>query len=260
MGGNTGRRIAGAGGGAGATTTPPTAQGNGTTYTNTSFGVNVADSAYTNARVLFTDANNYPQTTKQIDNLIRHTGLPADFGGTVNVVGNRDGSVRISVDGQGMSMVRTIAVDGTGQAYVYNQYFRIGSGSKYDGRGFEIFNNQVNYLSKNQTINGQKTSYIKVDAAGWGKNNGPSVYNGYYTWLRFGYNPSPAADRRITADYNRATGSNVKNAREMMSTKAGQDWWRDNGTGWNGTFDLRDGSDSRRVLSQYVRDRAKKNK
>ena len=67
MGGNKGTTIAGAGGAAGVPVTTPPSTGVGTTYTNTNFGVVVADSAFNQARVLFTDNNNFPQTTQQID-------------------------------------------------------------------------------------------------------------------------------------------------------------------------------------------------
>jgi len=153
-------------------------------------------------------------------------------------------------------MTRSISKDGDGKTYVYNEYFRIATGTKYDQRGFEIFNNQINYLANNTNV-----SYVQVNAAGWGSNWGNSNYNGFYTWLRFGYKPNANDEANIVASYNRANpNTKVTSSREMMSTQDGQRWWRANGNSWSGQFDLSKGSESRKTLARYVRERAKKNK
>ena len=258
MGGNTGRRISGAG--AAPNSTPPSSASGSTQFTNTQYGAVVTDSAYSQARVEFTDYGNKPVTTAEIDNMIRHTGIPSDFGGTISVTRDSSGKVTLNINGEGVSMTRSIRQDGDGKTYVYNEYFRIDNGTKYDGRGWEIFNNQVNYISNNKSVYGDKPSYIKVSAAGNGPAFGQSDFNGYYTWLRFGYKPDLIDNATYTARYNSATGSNVRDMWAMMSTKQGRDWWRENGVGWRGTFDLSKGSDSRKILGDYSKERAKAKK
>lgn len=256
MGGNTGRGIGG-GGGAGINSTPPSSASGGNEYGATQYGVVVADSAYNQARVTFTDGNDGKITTAKVDEMIRHSGIPSDFGGSIDVIKRRDGSVYLDVNGQGVTMQRVISKDDNGKTFVYNQYFRIDEGTKYDGRGFEIFNNQITYLSNNKSIYGDKVSYVKVSAAGNGPAFGASSFNGYYTWVRFGYKVDQPYNANFTNAFNQATGANARDMWEMMSSKAGRDWWKENGRGWQGTFDLSKGSASRAILSDYVKERAK---
>lgn len=69
--------------------------------------------------------------------------------------------------------------------------------------------------------------------------------NGYYTWARLGFVPTQGTVG--------AAGKSGINLTRLMSTKAGRDWWLANGTPFSGTFDLSDGSISRRVLDAYAK-------
>jgi hypothetical protein len=78
--------------------------------------------------------------------------------------------------------------------------------------------------------------------------------NGYYTWLRMGYKPNAGDEKKIVDSFNKKNKSNgvqVKSSAEMMSSKYGRDWWKDNGFEWNGSFDLTKGSDSMKILADY---------
>jgi hypothetical protein len=43
----------------------------------------------------------------------------------------------------------------------------------------------------------------------------------------------------------------------MMSTEFGRNWWKENGNGWKGSFDLTKGSDSMKILADYRKGKGK---
>lgn len=74
--------------------------------------------------------------------------------------------------------------------------------------------------------------------------------NGYYTWARAGYDAPLGAGNKSRAA--QALGYMPKTIREVMSTKAGRDWWKENGTEWEGSFDPSAGSNSSKDLDAYL--------
>jgi hypothetical protein len=75
--------------------------------------------------------------------------------------------------------------------------------------------------------------------------------NGYYTWLRLGFMP----DTRVVFTGG-GTGSGSTrglNPIKLMSTPEGRKYWKEKGTSFQGTFDLTEGSTSRRVLEGYAK-------
>jgi hypothetical protein len=97
---------------------------------------------------------------------------------------------------------------------------------------------------------------IETNAAG---SKHDTSYNGYYTWARFGYNAHFDA-----SEYGFSRGempASVRNARTLhgvMRTQEGRDWWRENGGGFGGVFNLHPGSTSMRVWNKYKRERGLK--
>lgn len=90
---------------------------------------------------------------------------------------------------------------------------------------------------------------ITVKAAGYGAGGKPVDTNGYYTWARLGFLPVHDVG---------AGGKSGLDLPKMMMTPEGRKWWANNGTAWNGRFDLRPGSVSMRVLSAYRDERGKR--
>jgi GNAT superfamily N-acetyltransferase len=74
---------------------------------------------------------------------------------------------------------------------------------------------------------------------------------GYYTWARLGFTPDAAP---LMQSGGKWPGSSVNLAR-MMSTKRGRDFWNRHGKSFDGTFDLKEGSVSRRVLDAYAKEK-----
>lgn len=71
------------------------------------------------------------------------------------------------------------------------------------------------------------------------------VFNGYYTWARFGYDGPVPPD--LAAEFG------VTTMQELMSTEQGRAAWKARGRTWDATFDLRDGSASLTALERYLR-------
>lgn len=71
--------------------------------------------------------------------------------------------------------------------------------------------------------------------------------NGYYTWARLGY------DGKVPMGQHGG-----KKVSELMKTKEGRDWWKEHGQSTAMTFDLTEGSQSRRVLDAYLQERSKR--
>ena len=81
--------------------------------------------------------------------------------------------------------------------------------------------------------------------------NSDSDMNGYYTWPRLGF------DGRLQSSTLEAAHldgfSEVSKISDLMKTADGRKWWREYGVGHRVTFDLSEGSQSRRVLDEYVK-------
>ena len=184
-------------------------------------------------------------SNQQALELLESTGLPKDYAGEVWIKKIGGGSYQVESIYDDIDIKRTI----TPPDKVKNDFFFINKGSRFDGRGGEIFENQVDTLSKK----GYKQ--LAVNAGGVGpKINPSSEMNGYYTWLRMGYKPNAKDEQKIVDTFNsknRENGVQVKSSAEMMSSKYGRDWWKDNGFEWDGTFDLTKGSYSMKTLENY---------
>jgi hypothetical protein len=197
---------------------------------------------------ILTTAGLSPEEQRQYLNL---TGVPSGFNGNINFYKKQNGDIDVRLTDSGFLMQRVISPSSGG---IYNAYFEIDKGSKYDGRGFEIFNNQI--------TSARQAGYRKISVSAAGRKG--SSYNGYYTWLRFGYLPdnniSHPRLRSINEMLSAKGQPRFRNMIEMMKTPNGRLLWKEYGTDWTGTFDLSPTSYSSRTLSAYVRARkAKKN-
>lgn len=181
----------------------------------------------------------------KIHELYQLSGIPPEIKGNVDIKYFKDNEkARITFEGEGVTMTRLVLIE---KNYIDNEYFKIKKGSKYKGKGAEIFARQVEYAAK------AKYEYIKTLAAGDGARLGmPGSYNGYYTWARLGYVPRPEDVSRSIDLFNQTYGTNAKNLQELISTKTGQEFWKNKGKGFIGKFELKENSYSRKTLKNYL--------
>jgi len=172
--------------------------------------------------------------------LLSLTGLPEDFNGDVKIFQDtyNPNILYIKSQQEYFSLERRINLE---EKTIYNSYFEIDNSSKYKGQGSKIFKDQVDYA-----IN-DGFKYIETEAAG-------GNYNGYYTWARLGYLPKFQKEvEPYIEDFNKKYGTNIKNFEELMAIKEGQEYWKNEGTTFNGICDLSEGSYSRRTLENYIK-------
>lgn len=138
--------------------------------------------------------------------------------------------------GQGAaSASRQIYRDEAGRLTLYNEAFVIPGDAQGSGEGSRAFGQQV-----------EAAAAIGVEQilAECARGRG---MNGYYTWARLGY------DAELPEWAQRETG--LRTISELMATPEGRAWWKEHGQTFAGTFDPRPGSQSRRILDAYLRER-----
>jgi SPP1 gp7 family putative phage head morphogenesis protein len=79
--------------------------------------------------------------------------------------------------------------------------------------------------------------------------------NGGYTWARLGYDAKLPGFRegRFIDKEAQAIVPGATRISDLMKSREGREWWKDNAVSFEGTFDLKEGSLSRRVLDEYVK-------
>jgi hypothetical protein len=195
---------------------------------------------------------NYPLTKANEDYYLKISGIPEDAKGNAKIFtrNNKEGKLKeviINFEsesfGDGIQMYRTIDIE---EKRIHNDYFRIQDDSKYKGKGSQIFANQVSAATE--------AGYKKIETqAARGSN-----YNGYYTWARFGYVPQSEAVRQTAINgFNRKFKTDVRNWGELLGTKQGQQYWKEEGYSFNGEFDLSKGSYSQTTLKNYLESKGK---
>lgn len=127
---------------------------------------------------------------------------------------------------------------------IYNHYFEI-KGEKGTGAGTRIFANQVR-AAIDAGFETLRATAERQDSLG---------YNGYYTWSRLGYDAE--LPDHILAHLPEELG-NARLVSDLMATEAGRAYWKEYGETLEMTFDLRDGSLSRRILDAYLQAKGKK--
>ena len=212
----------------------------------------------------------YILSKEEQDYYLKISGVPEDAKGTAKMRFNT------TLDDSDKRVIRIITVDYEGGGYdfgrvggkdqgekmmrtfypitkiAHNDYFRIQDNSKYKGKGAQIFANQVAALTN------ENYKFIETQAARGSGN----VFNGYYTWARLGYEPSPSKVEKVIIKYNLLTAFNteapkVKTWGELLGTKTGQKWWKENGDTFEGTFDLTPNSYSQTTLKNYIEGKGK---
>lgn len=212
----------------------------------------------------------YILSKEEQDYYLKISGVPEDAKGTAKMRFNT------TLDDSDKRVIRIITVDYEGGGYdfgraggkdqgekmmrtfypitkiAHNDYFRIQDNSKYKGKGAQIFANQVAALTN------ENYKFIETQAARGSGN----VFNGYYTWARLGYEPSPSKVEKVLSKFNLLNAFNteapkVKTWGELLGTKYGQKWWKENGDTFEGTFDLTPNSYSQTTLKNYLESKGK---
>ncbi len=128
-----------------------------------------------------------------------------------------------------------------GVAEIHNDYFRVEDEYQGKGLGSEIFARQVE--------NAAKLGFQKITTSAAKGHD----YNGYYTWPRLGYDaPIPASVKAKLPDQ----WQDAKNVSDLQINATRREWWKKNGEWIDLTFDLTEGSLSRRILAAYLVERS----
>ena len=140
---------------------------------------------------------------------------------------------------------RSFNFDG-GKVTLTNQQIKVKKEFQGQGEGTKVFAQQVDQAFKN----GIKK--IETEA---GRQSG---LNGYYTWALLGYDGSLKGMKPHYKEQLQKIVPNAKRISDVMKTSEGRAWWKKNGFTFNGAFDTKPGSQSRKVLEAYVAEKFKK--
>lgn len=135
---------------------------------------------------------------------------------------------------------------------VHNNLLFIGNDAGVSGT--EVFGHQVKTL--------QSLGYKSITTVAAGEKG--SDFNGYYTWLRFGYEPLNNSPDLM---YSQGVKIYKKNPTlyspdgtitGLMQTAAGRELWKEYGQEFYGRFDLTKGSYSDRTFRAYYKQKTRK--
>lgn len=133
-----------------------------------------------------------------------------------------------------------------------NDLFKVHPDLRNSGLGARIFARQV----ENAAASGvdRFDTYAAGIAEPKGTPQDDATYNGYYTWPRLGYDGGLTKSQRNKLPDTLQGATRIS---DVMKTPEGRDWWRyEAGAGAEVRFDLKPGSQSRRVLEGYLKERA----
>jgi hypothetical protein len=165
--------------------------------------------------------------------------------------------VRVQIDHPFFSRIsRFIGVRKDGSKFIRNEVVETKSAykeqAKKEGTMLTMFSKQVENAAEN--------GFVHIDTHAAGDSSAGSM-NGYYTWPRFGYNESLNSIRVYNpslADSIEEEFPEAKSIRDVMATKEGRDWWKENGSDlYHARFDLREDSWSRYIMDEYQAEREK---
>lgn len=139
---------------------------------------------------------------------------------------------------------------------IYNEESKIKESERAKGLGAKLLARQVE--------EGRKMGMHRIETYAAGRGKGEKgggkagEYNGYYSWARMGFMPQMQDGSDLPTQKIVDRHGNDLNIIRLMSTKAGRDYWKDNGSAFNAMFDLRPTSISSRVLDAYLKETGKK--
>lgn len=132
------------------------------------------------------------------------------------------------------------AIRSVGKETIVNEWFN----ARQRGLGTEIFGAQVDAAVSHGYTR------MECDAA-----RGPGL-NGHYTWPRLGYTGEVSGPRTEVIAGVPLPKQQSTRVELLMATPEGRAWWKENGHSFHATFDVTEGSYSRRTLDAYRAERA----
>ena len=202
-------------------------------------GITINDQSSINSPISASDRIRY----------VKLAGIPKDYQGVVSMY--RSGNnINLEISSSDITMQRRF---NSQEKTVYNELFKINPNGKYKGKGIDILKNAVDNLIKDKEY-----KKMRVTAAGYEG----SIYNGYYTWLRSGYEGIGNYYKPVNVinSYLRANNINisVKSNYEINQRPELLKLWKKIGGSWEGEFTLDKNSDSYKSLTYYLKNRSKK--
>ncbi|MGB0717154.1 MAG: hypothetical protein ACPGXK_14845, partial [Phycisphaerae bacterium] len=154
--------------------------------------------------------------------------------------------VTADIRGDGYRARRFIKRDyDTGEVQITNYSLMVDEHRQGQGIGTRMLAKQVEFAS------GHGIGSIRCEAA---RNDDPPPWTGYKVWPRLGYDaPFDPHGYKYGGVQKPQEVANAKSLQDVISTKAGREWWDKYGDDIEVTFDLSEGSKSRKVLDKYLR-------
>lgn len=140
-----------------------------------------------------------------------------------------------------------------GELVAHNEFFGISERSKFKGQGAALFARQAAAL--------QAAGVSRIVTTAAGSFNNQFGFNGYYTWARMGYDGAvPHGTWDNLPQGMRAKMGASRSVQDLMALPGGKEAWKQHGATFKGTFSLRHGSRSQKVLAAYMKERATRGK
>lgn len=195
------------------------------------------DDALTHARRLF----GREMTTADMASVV---GAPDKSLVTIRKL--QEDRILVAFRGNGFEAERNFGVF-EGKQFVENEIIVIDEDHQGKGLGASIFGRQV----ETATRLGFREIFAEAARA--------KDMNGYYTWPRFGFDGElPYSVRgKVEAGVIPPPPGGADRVSDLMLTDRGRDWWEEHGQSIEVTFDLAEGSLSRRVWDDYRAEKAR---
>lgn len=175
-------------------------------------------------------------------------------GAAVKITKGSGDSINLSVNHEGVNTSRTITRRGD-KVVCENHHFFVDKESPHKGQGYRTFADQVQALAA--------AGVDRIETYGCGSKEAAARggMNGYYTWPRLGYDARISGDRLVDmpAEMKAALGSDKTFRNLFDNVPGGAEWWKENGSSTEYTFDLSPGSRSMKALENYVTERERRN-
>lgn len=172
----------------------------------------------------------------------------APEGSKVAVEFSKEGVARVTIKHDDFEAIRMLRLNADGSKSIENYWFKVNEKSQGKGLGSEIFGRQVEQAARH----GFKS--INCQAARENPNKGQPPHNGYYTWPRMGYQADIPPKIKESLPKSLQDANTVQ---DLMKSKEGREHWKIYGTDVKATFDLAEGSESRRVFDAYLTEKGR---
>lgn len=154
--------------------------------------------------------------------------------------------IQLTTKAGGFETVRRLRRNLDGDLVLINDQFYVDKERQGQGLGTRVFGRQVEAAAR---LGVKKVSTFAAGYPG-------GAENGYAVWPKFGYDGEipPMTKAKLPPGF-----AGAERLSDLMRTKEGRGWWTENGESVGLTFDMTDGSLSRRVWDGYLGRRAARN-